>query len=78
MGKVYYRDAVGALVVFDVSRSQTFEAVKKWKQDIDSKVFLPDQSPIPCVLLANKSDLPHTIQAEQMNKYCADNGFIKW
>jgi len=42
--------------VFDVSRANTFEAVKKWKADIDAKVRLPDEneSRIPCVLLANK------------------------
>jgi len=28
--------------------------VSKWKEDLDSKVQLPDGSPIPCILLANK------------------------
>jgi Ras-related protein Rab-32 len=58
MTRVYYREAVGAFVVFDVTRVATFEAVQKWKNDIDSKVTLPpDDRPIPVVLLANKSDL---------------------
>jgi hypothetical protein len=35
---VYYKEAVGALVVFDVTRPSTFEAVVKWKNDLDSKV----------------------------------------
>lgn len=52
--RVYYKEAVGAFVVFDVTRQATFDAVKKWKQDLDSKVQLPDGSNIPCVLLANK------------------------
>lgn len=38
MTRVYYREAVGALVVFDVTRASTFEAVLKWKDDLDSKV----------------------------------------
>ncbi len=38
MTRVYYREAVGAFVVFDVTRVATFEAVQKWKNDIDSKV----------------------------------------
>ena len=54
MTRVYYKEAVGAFIVFDVTRGQTFEAVHKWKNDLDSKVMLPDGSPIPCVLLANK------------------------
>ncbi len=54
----YYRiktkDAVGCFIVFDVTRASTFEAVIRWKNDLDSKVSLPDGSRIPCVLLANK------------------------
>jgi GTPase SAR1 family protein len=53
---VYYREAFGALIVFDLSRPNTLDSVRKWKADIDAKVRLPDpnQSPIPVVLLANK------------------------
>lgn len=74
MTRVYYKEAVGAFIVwvlidlkpfehkfneilcfsFDVTRSATFDAVLKWKQDLDSKVSLPDGSQIPCILLANK------------------------
>lgn len=54
MTRVYYKEAVGAFVVFDVTRASTLEAVPKWKQDLDSKVVLPDGRPIPTVLLANK------------------------
>lgn len=54
MTRVYYKEAVGAFVVFDITRASTFEAVQKWKSDLDSKVQLPDGSPLPCVLLANK------------------------
>lgn len=54
MTRVYYKEAVGAFIVFDVSRVATFDAVVKWKNDLDAKVQLPDGSPIPCILLANK------------------------
>eukprot|EP01125_Pyxidicula_operculata_P005591 TRINITY_DN1963_c0_g1_i2.p1 TRINITY_DN1963_c0_g1~~TRINITY_DN1963_c0_g1_i2.p1 ORF type:complete len:141 (-),score=16.97 TRINITY_DN1963_c0_g1_i2:464-886(-) len=55
MTRVYYKEAVGAFVVFDVTRISTFDAVKKWKNDIDAKVTLPGTNdPIPVVLLANK------------------------
>jgi len=57
MTRVYYKDALGAFVVFDVTRPATFEAVAKWKQDLDAKVSLEDGSPIPCVLLANKVNI---------------------
>ena len=40
--------------MFDVSRSATFDAVQKWKNDLDEKVHLPNGKPVPCILLANK------------------------
>ena len=58
MTRVYYKEAVGAFVVFDVTRAATLEAVPKWKADLDSKVVLPDGRPIPTVLLANKVRRP--------------------
>ena len=61
--RVYYKDAVGAFLVFDVSRSDSFRAVEKWKTDLDSKVLLPDGRPIPCVLLGNKSDVDASLHA---------------
>ena len=61
MTRVYYKEAVGAFIVFDVTRTTTFDAVEKWKEDLDSKVQLPDGSKIPCILLANKVK-PETIK----------------
>lgn len=66
MTRVYYKEAVGAFIVFDVTRSSTFEAVVKWKQDLDSKVQLPDGNPIPCILLANKVSYHHSSLCEQI------------
>ena len=39
--------------MYDVTRPKTFEAVTKWKDDIDENL----QPAIPVVLLANKCDL---------------------
>ena len=49
---MYFKEAVGALVVFDLTRRSTFEAVLEWKRLLD--VTLPTGQPIPAVLLANK------------------------
>eukprot|EP00163_Fabomonas_tropica_P016075 TRINITY_DN289_c0_g1_i2.p1 TRINITY_DN289_c0_g1~~TRINITY_DN289_c0_g1_i2.p1 ORF type:complete len:174 (+),score=40.71 TRINITY_DN289_c0_g1_i2:277-798(+) len=32
MTRVYYKEAVGAMVVFDITRQTTFDAVLKWKR----------------------------------------------
>ncbi|XP_052827172.1 ras-related protein Rab-32B isoform X3 [Octopus bimaculoides] len=81
MTRVYYKEAVGAFVVFDVTRVPTFEAVVKWKNDLDSKVQLPDGSNIPCVLLANKCDQTKeglVNNTEQMDDFCKEKGFLSW
>jgi len=81
MTRVYYKEAVGAFVVFDVTRASTFEAVTKWKNDLDSKVQLGDGSPVPCVLLANKCDQAKeglVNNTAQMDEFCRDKGFIGW
>ena len=42
MTRVYYRDAAAAFIVFDLTRRATFEAVRKWKEDLDTKVITTD------------------------------------
>lgn len=49
---MYYRGALGALVVFDITNKQTFDAVEKWVGDI--KRYCGE---IPIVLIGNKKDL---------------------
>eukprot|EP01064_Diplonema_japonicum_P019593 TRINITY_DN2833_c1_g1_i1.p1 TRINITY_DN2833_c1_g1~~TRINITY_DN2833_c1_g1_i1.p1 ORF type:complete len:355 (+),score=32.89 TRINITY_DN2833_c1_g1_i1:24-1067(+) len=58
--RAYYQGAHGAIVCFDRSSVKSLTTVEKWKEDIDSKVFIgggTDGYAIPCVLLANKCDL---------------------
>lgn len=81
MTRVYYKEAVGAFIVFDVTRAATFDAVLKWKQDLDAKVTLPDGNPIPCVLLANKCDQPKEGVANngaKIDEFVRENKFSAW
>ncbi|XP_065221212.1 ras-related protein Rab-44-like isoform X2 [Planococcus citri] len=81
MTRVYYKEAVGAFIVFDVTRVSTFEAVTKWKQDLDAKVQLANGETIPCVLLANKCDQPKegiVNNHSKMDEFCKDNQFVAW
>ena len=40
--QIFFRDAAAAFVVFDLTRRTTFEAVRRWKEDLDSKVITSD------------------------------------
>ena len=82
MTRVYYKEAVGAMVVYDITRQTTFDAVLKWKHDLDAKVRLPGtDDPIPVVLLANKSDLAKEGMGKtpaEMDKFISTHGFAGW
>lgn len=87
MTRVYYKEAVAAFVVFDVSRCNTLDGAIKWKSDIDAKITLPEtDKPIPVVLLANKIDLiedpdndeKQKQRKEMLNTFCKTHGFIAW
>jgi len=91
MTRVYYKYAIAAVVVFDITRPSTFDAVQKWKEDVDSKVVLPDGSHIPCILLANKADsvmddesdsalskAPAGLGKPFIEQYAQEHGFIGW
>lgn len=80
MTRVYYREAVGAFIVFDVTRPTTFEAVTKWKEDLNSKLTLADGQSVATVLLANKCDQGRefTHNGVKMEQFCKDHGFVGW
>ncbi|XP_076606037.1 ras-related protein Rab-38b [Chaetodon auriga] len=80
MTRVYYREAMGAFIVFDVTRHTTFEAVIKWKEDLDSKLMLADGQSIATVLLANKCDQGRELSSNsiKMDQFCKDHGFVGW
>ena len=51
----YYRDAVGALVVYDIANYSSYANVVKWLQEVREYA---DKS-IVIMLVGNKSDLRH-------------------
>jgi small GTP-binding protein len=51
----YYRGAVGALLVYDISKHVTFENVERWLKELRDHA---DQN-IVILLVGNKSDLGH-------------------
>ncbi|KAJ0972460.1 hypothetical protein J5N97_020419 [Dioscorea zingiberensis] len=49
----YYRGAVGALVVYDISRRTTFESVERWLQELSTH----SDTTVARMLVGNKCDL---------------------
>lgn len=51
----YYRGAVGALLVYDISKTQTFNNVERWLKELRDHADVN----IVIMLVGNKSDLRH-------------------
>lgn len=68
--KAYYRGAHGILVVFDISRRDTFNQVKMW---IDS---IKDASTdtIDVILVGNKADLDRAVTKEEAQELATQSG----
>jgi len=84
LAPTYYRHAVAAIVAFDITNASSLQNAKKWKIDVDDKVFLRNGDNIPVVLFANKWDLieenPKTRQVDdgELDEFCHENNFIGW
>jgi small GTP-binding protein len=50
--QAYYEGASAAFIVFDLTRENTFNEVRKWKQEMDTRV-----GNIPFCIIGNKADL---------------------
>lgn len=51
----YYRGAVGALLVYDISQPKTFESVERWLKELRDHA----DANIVIMLVGNKCDLKH-------------------
>jgi small GTP-binding protein len=83
MTSVYYRQAVGALVVFDVTLPSTRTMVQMWKKDIDDKVRTSRGQPVPALLLGNKIDLIPSRDAweqgrKELDDFVRANNFLRF
>ncbi|XP_074663085.1 ras-related protein Rab-32-like [Tubulanus polymorphus] len=79
MTRVYYKYAIGAIIVFDLSRPATFDSVIKWLNDVNSKVMLANGDPVPIILLANKCDLDDCeIDEKSIAAFVQQNNLLGW
>ncbi|KAF8468360.1 ras family-domain-containing protein [Kalaharituber pfeilii] len=67
----YYRGAVGALLVYDISKEITFENARRWLKELRDHA----DSNIVIMLVGNKSDLKHlrAVFTEAAVKFAAEH-----
>ena len=68
----YYRGAVGALLVYDITKGGTFENVERWLKELRDHA----DANIVISLVGNKADLRHlrAVQAEDAAAFCEREG----
>jgi len=68
----YYRGAVGALLIYDISKHLSFENVEKWLKELKDHA----EPHIVIMLVGNKSDLRHlrAVKTEDAAAFAERNG----
>ncbi len=72
----YYKGSKGALLVYDVTRKNTWVELPKWIQEADNALG----QRIPIIVLANKVDLvdERVITSEMGQQFVADNKLVAY
>jgi len=70
----YYRGAAGALLVYDITRRETFNHLTAWLDDARQH----SNSNMTIMLIGNKSDLEHkrAVSTEEGRQFAKENGLI--
>ena len=74
--KAYYKGAIGAIIVYDITNEKSFESLVKWTKEIKDNA----ECNVTLMLVGNKCDLNETrkVAAEDGIAYAAKNGKICW
>lgn len=77
--KAYYKGAVGALLVYDITNRSSFENISKWYEEI--KTYSEQQNFIVTMLVGNKLDLADNrqVKIEEASQWAENNkiGFVE-
>lgn len=71
----YYRGAVGALLVFDITKHQTYDCVERWLKELYDHA----DANIVVMLVGNKTDLTDSareVPSDEAKMYADNNGLL--
>ena len=70
----YYRGAVGAVLVYDITKQKTYESVNRWMEEV--REHASDQ--IVVMLVGNKCDLKHlqAIPTEEVQTFANEKNLL--
>lgn len=70
----YYRGAVGALIVYDISKTESYESVSRWLKELKEHA----DANIVIELVGNKSDLDHlrAVPTDEAKNFADENSLL--
>jgi Ras-related protein Rab-7A len=75
LGPTFYRGTDCCILVYDVTRPQSFEDITKWRTEFSTQLGLTNADDFAFLLLGNKSDLPSkAVQPSTAREYAEMNG----
>jgi small GTP-binding protein len=69
---MYYKDAKGALLVYDINNHESFKNLDKWVAELEENIGRK----VPILLVGNKSDLERKVTKEEALAYAAKHNFL--
>jgi len=72
LARIYYRNANGIILMYDVSRRETFNSLDKWISDIKNCC---DDS-VSVIIIGNKTDLDRDVSFDEGMDYAKNHGFL--
>ena len=74
INSVYYHNATGGLLVFDLTSKDSFESLNSWKEEFTGLA----KPGAPIILIGNKYDIykesPEKVKIDEAEKWCKENG----
>lgn len=74
LAPMYYRGAAAAIIVYDITNTDSFSRAKKWVQELQRQ----GNANLVMALAGNKSDLAskRKVESEEAQKYADENGLF--
>mmetsp|Transcript_6166 Transcript_6166/g.11024 ORF Transcript_6166/g.11024 Transcript_6166/m.11024 type:complete len:236 (+) Transcript_6166:179-886(+) len=75
LGPIYYRDAKGAILVYDITDRPSFDRVRKWTKEL--RKMVGDSTKICITIVGNKLDLERqsrAVDSQEARKYAQSVG----
>ena len=68
---MYYKDANGCVLVYDVNNPESFKNLDKWINELEENIG----TKVPTLLVGNKADLERKVSREEAVAYAIKHGF---